>query len=49
VKYLQRPYGPANPVLNRITLKDKTTGLAVSLPAAKFGNPEMQPLRGGKH
>ncbi len=49
VKYLQRPYGPANPVLNRITLKDKTSGLAVSLPAAKFGNPEMQPLRGGKH
>ncbi len=49
VKYLQRPHGPANPVLNRITLKDKTSGLAVSLPAAKFGNPEMQPLRGGQH
>ncbi len=48
VKYLQRPNGPANPLLNRITLKDKTTGLAISLPAAKFGNPEMQPLRGGQ-
>ncbi len=49
VKYLESLNGPANPVLNRITLKDKITGLAILLPAAKFGNPEMQPLRGGQH
>ncbi len=48
VKYLESLNGPANPVLNRITLKDKITGLAILLPAAKFGNPEMQPLRGGQ-
>ncbi len=49
VQYLQSLGGPANPELNRITLKDKTSLLPVSLPGAKFGNPEMQPLRGGQN
>ena len=49
VKYLESLKGPANPVLNRITLKDKTSGKVVALPAAKFGNPEVQPLRGAQH
>ena len=48
VNYLQSLGGPANPVLNRITLKDKTTGLPTTLPAAKFGNKEMQPLVGAQ-
>ena len=48
VSYLQSLGGPANPVLNRITLKDKTTGLPTTLPAAKFGNKEMQPLTGAQ-
>lgn len=47
VNYLQAT-GPANPVLNRITLRDKATGLPTSLPAAKFGFPEVQPLRGAQ-
>lgn len=48
VNYLQSLAEPVNPVLNRITLKDKTTGLATTLPAAKFGNRELQPLRGAQ-
>ena len=48
VNYLQSLGGPANPVLNRITLKNKTTGLPTALPAAKFGNKEVQPLRGAQ-
>lgn len=48
VNYLQSLGGPANPVLNRTTLKNKTTGLPTTLPAAKFGNKEVQPLRGAQ-
>ncbi|HEX5637948.1 MAG TPA: 5'-nucleotidase, partial [Gammaproteobacteria bacterium] len=48
VNYLQSLNSPVNPVLNRITLKDKTTGLPTSLPAAKFGNQELQPLQGAQ-
>ncbi|MBI3188430.1 MAG: hypothetical protein HYZ31_11280, partial [Gammaproteobacteria bacterium] len=48
VNYLQSLNGPVNPVLNRITLKDKTTGLPTMLPAAKFGNQELQPLQGAQ-
>lgn len=48
VQYLQSLSGPANPVLNRISLKDKTTGLPTRLPTAKFGFPEVQPLRGAQ-
>ena len=48
VKYLQSLTEPVNPVLNRITLKDKTTGLPTTLPAAKFGNQELQPLLGAQ-
>ena len=48
VNYLQSLGAPVNPVLNRITLKDKNTGLATTLPAAKFGNKELQPLRGAQ-
>lgn len=48
VQYLQSLSGPANPMLNRISLKDKTTGLPTRLPAAKFGNQEIQPLRGAQ-
>ena len=46
VKYLESLGGAANPVLNRTTLKNKVTGLPTALPAAKFGNNEVQPLRG---
>lgn len=49
VKYLESLGGAAaNPVLNRIVLKDKATGLPTALPAAKFGNSEVQPLRGAQ-
>jgi len=49
VKYLESLAGAAaNPTLNRITLKDKTTGLPTMLPAARFGFPEVQPLRGAQ-
>ena len=48
VNYLKSLNGPVNLELNRITLKDKTTGKSVSLPAAKFGNKEVQPLRGAE-
>lgn len=48
VNYLAANGGVANPALNRITLKDKTTGKSTSLPAAKFGFPEVQPLRGAQ-
>jgi sulfur-oxidizing protein SoxB len=48
VQYLQSLGGPANPVLNRIRLTDKTTGQPTTLPAAKFGFPEVQPLRGAQ-
>lgn len=46
VNYLAATGGVANPALNRITLKSKATGLPVALPAAQFGNDEIQPLRG---
>jgi len=48
VNYLQSIGGTANPVLNRTTLKDKTTGLSTALPVARFGNSEVQPLRGAQ-
>jgi len=49
VNYLQSLGGAAvNPVLNRITLKDKATGTPTALPTAKFGNNEVQPLRGAQ-
>ncbi|MEK6749461.1 MAG: 5'-nucleotidase C-terminal domain-containing protein [Pseudomonadota bacterium] len=49
VNYLQSLGGAAvNPVLNRITLKDKATGAPTTLPAAEFGNSEVQPLRGAQ-
>jgi len=48
VNYLQSLGAPANPVLNRTTLKNKATGEPTALPAAKFGNSEVQPLRGAQ-
>ena len=49
VNYLQSLGGAAaNPVLNRTTLKNKADGLPTALPLAKFGNSEMQPLRGAQ-
>ena len=49
VNYLESlGFAPANPVLNRTTLKNKATGLPTALPAAKFGNSEVQPLRGAQ-
>ena len=48
VNYLSSIGGVANPALNRTTLKNKTTGLPTTLPAARFGNGEVQPLRGAQ-
>lgn len=48
VNYLAATGGVANPALNRISLKNKATGLSTTLPAARFGNGEVQPLRGAQ-
>lgn len=48
VRYLQGLNGPANPVLHRITLKDKASGQPVKLPASRFGIAEVQPLMGAQ-
>lgn len=48
-RYIEaQPNMTVDPVLNRITLKSKTTGAPVSLPPYRFGFPEVQPLRGAQ-
>lgn len=49
VRYLEsQPNKTADVQLNRITLKSKTSGQPVQMPAYNFGFPEVQPLRGVK-
>lgn len=48
-RYIEsQPNMTVDPVLNRIALKNKTTGDPVSLPPYRFGFPEVQPLRGAQ-
>ena len=49
VNYLNSlPDKTADVLLNRISLKSKTTGEPIPMPPYRFGFPEVQPLRGAK-